>query len=190
MRHTQIQGVSARLRLGCPEKAGKMRKSLWIMLAVLLVAIGAPIAHADTFSFSFSNTIGNTPGIVTGTLTFTGTGTFTGQAATAITLTSAPSAFTSQLPISDFLNLEFLNSFSAVDGVMTAASLDIVWVGGSPSAFSDTLFLNVNLAGSPVNLLENATGGGTLRTENNAGLAGVTFTDTTLVPEPSSVALA
>jgi hypothetical protein len=54
MRHTQIQGVSARLRLGRPEKVGKMRKSVWIMLAVLLVAIGAPNARADAFTPVFT----------------------------------------------------------------------------------------------------------------------------------------
>jgi hypothetical protein len=45
--HTN-SGASASLRLGRPEKGGKMRKSLWIMLTVLLVAIAAPSAHADT----------------------------------------------------------------------------------------------------------------------------------------------
>jgi hypothetical protein len=32
-----------------------MRKSLWIMLAVLLVAVGAPNAHADSFSVTFTS---------------------------------------------------------------------------------------------------------------------------------------
>jgi len=47
---TKNQGVSARLRLGRPEKVGKMPKSLWIVL--LLVAIGAPAAHADSVTFT------------------------------------------------------------------------------------------------------------------------------------------
>jgi hypothetical protein len=33
-----------------------MRKSLWIMLAVLLVAIGAPNAHADSFTYTYTGT--------------------------------------------------------------------------------------------------------------------------------------
>jgi PEP-CTERM motif len=33
-----------------------MRKSLWIMLAVLLVAIGAPSAHADSYTPIFTTT--------------------------------------------------------------------------------------------------------------------------------------
>jgi hypothetical protein len=68
----------------------KMRKSLWIMLAVLLVAIGAPNAHADSFTF----TIGG-PESGSGTLTTNGlssgsylitkiTGTFDGSAITSL----------------------------------------------------------------------------------------------------------
>lgn len=34
-----------------------MRKSLWIMLA-LLVVIGAPAAHADSFAVTFTGTVG------------------------------------------------------------------------------------------------------------------------------------
>ena len=34
-----------------------MRKSLWIILVVLVVAVGAPIAHADSFSVTFTNTL-------------------------------------------------------------------------------------------------------------------------------------
>ena len=33
-----------------------MRKSLWIMLAVMVVAVGAPNAHADSFSVTFTGT--------------------------------------------------------------------------------------------------------------------------------------
>lgn len=31
-----------------------MRKSLWIMLALIVVAVGAPNAHADTYAISFA----------------------------------------------------------------------------------------------------------------------------------------
>jgi hypothetical protein len=34
-----------------------MRKSLWIILAVLLVAIGAPYAHADSFVYTYTVTL-------------------------------------------------------------------------------------------------------------------------------------
>ena len=34
-----------------------MRKSLWITLAVLLVAIGAPLAHADSFTYTYTDTL-------------------------------------------------------------------------------------------------------------------------------------
>ena len=33
-----------------------MRKSLWIMLAVMVVAVCAPNAHADTFTYDFTST--------------------------------------------------------------------------------------------------------------------------------------
>lgn len=33
-----------------------MRKSLWIMLAVMVVAVSAPNAHADSFSVTFTGT--------------------------------------------------------------------------------------------------------------------------------------
>jgi hypothetical protein len=32
-----------------------MRKSLWIMLAVMVVAVNAPNAHADSFTYAYSN---------------------------------------------------------------------------------------------------------------------------------------
>jgi hypothetical protein len=35
---------------------GKMRKSLWIILAVLFVAIVAPYAHADAFVYTYTVT--------------------------------------------------------------------------------------------------------------------------------------
>ena len=54
---TKIQGVSARLRLGRRREILNMRKSLWIMLAVLLVAIAAPNAHADTVTLDISGTL-------------------------------------------------------------------------------------------------------------------------------------
>jgi hypothetical protein len=36
-----------------------MRKSLWIILAVLLVAIAAPDAHADSFTYTYTDTVGD-----------------------------------------------------------------------------------------------------------------------------------
>jgi hypothetical protein len=36
-----------------------MRKSMWIMLAVLLVAIGAPNVHADSFTYTYTDTVGD-----------------------------------------------------------------------------------------------------------------------------------
>jgi len=39
----------------------KMRKSLWIILAVLLVTIAAPNAHADSFSVTFTSQFGHPP---------------------------------------------------------------------------------------------------------------------------------
>jgi hypothetical protein len=45
-----------------------MRKSLWILLAVLVVAIGAPVAYADSVNFAVN---GSAPdgSIITGTIT-------------------------------------------------------------------------------------------------------------------------
>ena len=54
--HTN-QDVSARLRRRCREVFVKMRSSLWITLAVLLVAIGAPNAHADTVTLDVSGSL-------------------------------------------------------------------------------------------------------------------------------------
>ena len=39
-----------------------MRKSLWIMLAVLAVAVSAPNAHADEFQYTYTVTASNPPG--------------------------------------------------------------------------------------------------------------------------------
>ena len=50
---TKIQGVSARLRLGRRREILNMRKSLWITLAVLLLAIGPPAARADTVTLDY-----------------------------------------------------------------------------------------------------------------------------------------
>ena len=33
-----------------------MRKSLWIMLAILLAAVTGPIAHADSFTYTYTST--------------------------------------------------------------------------------------------------------------------------------------
>ena len=54
---TKIQGVSARLRLGRRREILNMRKSLWITLAVLLLAIGPPAARADTVTLDVSGSL-------------------------------------------------------------------------------------------------------------------------------------
>ena len=36
-----------------------MRKSLWIILAVLAVAVSAPNAHADSFTYTYTDTVGD-----------------------------------------------------------------------------------------------------------------------------------
>jgi hypothetical protein len=47
-----------------------MRKSLWIILVVLLVAVGAPNAHADGTTYSISFTGTNAPTVVGSDLLF------------------------------------------------------------------------------------------------------------------------
>ena len=69
-----------------------MRKSLWIMLAVMVVAVSAPNAHADGFTWSFVGSSGTGSGTFTATpvsgtdhdLVTAITGTFGGQTITGL----------------------------------------------------------------------------------------------------------
>jgi hypothetical protein len=67
-----------------------MRKILWIIIAVLFVAIGAPYALADDFTLSFINTVGNVPGTVT--VEVTGLTDNATGAASSVTILSYPTA--------------------------------------------------------------------------------------------------
>jgi hypothetical protein len=66
----------------CKGVSGKMRKSLWMMLAILVV-VGAPTAHADTVTFDTPPGSTTSGGPVDATATFT-----TGAGTLSITLTN------------------------------------------------------------------------------------------------------
>jgi hypothetical protein len=99
-----------------------MSKSLLIILTVLVVATIAPNAHADDFSFSFTNTDGNLSGTVTGEILGL-TDNTTGPAAQVL-IESYPSAIASIVgpgPIDATLFYNQLaNSFTETNGVVTA----------------------------------------------------------------------
>jgi len=73
-----------------------MRKAPWVILPLLLfAAIGAPNARADSFEFSFTNTIGTVAGTVTGEILGLTNNGVPGPASDVI-ITSYPSLFYSE----------------------------------------------------------------------------------------------
>jgi PEP-CTERM motif-containing protein len=111
-----------------------MRKSLWIILAVLLVAIGfVGAAKADDdFTFSFTNTLGNTAGTVTGEiLGLTDNAT---SAATQVIIDGYPAAFDVFIgdpPIDATAWTVDLNQFTESSGAITSATFKSTGPGPS-----------------------------------------------------------
>jgi hypothetical protein len=62
-----------------PREKRKMRKSLWIILAAIVVTVAAPSAHADSFTATFTCTVGTctTPLPVASDVTFPASTTWT-----------------------------------------------------------------------------------------------------------------
>ena len=155
-----------------------MRKSLWIILAVMIVAVGAPNAQADTVTtFDVSGTVEPAVSFLTGT-TFSGTLTIdvTSGAITAVDITFPG------LPIFDRL------VFQGPDGsdwdVSARTSIGVVG-----------LFLSFTTAPTPGSLVGFTGGTITGREVIDAledplyNVTGGSVTAPTATPEPSTVAL-
>ena len=140
-----------------------MRKSLWITLAVLLVAIGAPLAHADSFTYTYTDT---DDGI-----------SWTTAAISAVTMeTTVPSA---DLTASS-------NSGITAGCVTSSVVLDLQGSGGTATFFSGCNFSAIG-SGDGFALTDYSTPG----TYVSPNFAHDTLVVTAAVaaPEPSSVAL-
>ena len=139
-----------------------MRKSLWITLAVLLVAIGAPLAHADSFTYTYTDTADGVS--------------WTTAAISAVTMeTSVPGA-----------DLTASSNSGVFMGCVTASViLDRGGIGGTTTIFSGTCPAPIihNIDGFA--LTDYSTPG------TYFGSPGDTLVVTAAVaaPEPSSVAL-
>ena len=158
-----------------------MRKSLWIVLTILLVAIGAPDAHADA--------------ITTGSLAFTLGSCCTAPTAGSFTYDNTTNQFTSFAIVWNGLTFDL--SFGATEtnylALTGAISSPLTWTAACiPSTINPTvpcdgvldfgLFAGTSLLGSALNPL--------VPTQNQA-VGGGTFTDdhTVPVPEPGAAAL-
>jgi hypothetical protein len=166
-----------------------MRKSLWIMLAVLLVAIAAPIAHADNPSglldFSCSTCTGSASFGAGGTAPFVGSG-------IDLTLISATNPGSP-----DLVGDEFALAFNTGTGAISLTEI----TGGSSFDLSGTLtpFTCTPIPGGescPVVATFNGLGSATgnvsfLTTTSSLGAAGsvVGAGLSVTTSEPSSVAL-
>ena len=132
-------------------KGGKMRKSLWIILTVLLVAIGVPNAHADSFAFTVNGPLSGSGTLTTDPLSLGGylitdiTGTFDGSIITALI---APRGFNGNdnelYPTSPQLDLGGL-SFQTANGLdwnaaCTSGVGAFCTIGNFTTGFSDVTF--------------------------------------------------
>ncbi len=100
-----------------------MRKSLWIMLAILVV-IGAPIAHADTVTFDTPPGSTTSGGPVDATATFT-----TGNGTLSITLTDLQANPTDVAQL--LSDLSFTLSNGATTGTISSSSGQEITVSGN-----------------------------------------------------------
>jgi hypothetical protein len=151
-----------------------MRKSLWITLAVLLVAIGAPIAHADTVftvtgSFddgailSGTATINTTTGLVTA-FDLSTTGAFVSGPYTTVDPGQGP-----------------FNGQYSVSSTLSNSSIDFLFPSGSLVGYAGGSLCSLPLNCPYVSFLTAPSG--------NFALASGSLTPQVTTPEPSSVAL-
>jgi hypothetical protein len=131
-----------------------MRKIL-IVLTIGIAALASAPSRAATYDFSFGNMYGTVFGTVTGTIILPD-GNATNEAATSVTITSAPSSLASLLPNpilgTDLTNPTNSNSFTVSNGKITSALFYYTIPGGgyfeiSSSASYRDLLLNFSDAG-------------------------------------------
>ncbi|GAC1423449.1 MAG: hypothetical protein NVSMB62_19890 [Acidobacteriaceae bacterium] len=156
------------------------------LFAAALLWSGLAVAHADSFTFSITNTVGNVSGTVSGEilgLTNNATG-----AAAQVLITSGPaglnSIFSYPIDATSWTN-QSQNTFTVTDGVITNAqftALDSIngFYAGAQLYISNTGEFNfVNVDGTDTHYVW---------AEN--GATGVTFApEVAATPEPSSFAL-
>jgi hypothetical protein len=161
-------------------------KSMTILVTVGLIGltISCVSARADTFLYSFSNTVGNVNGTVTGTITLpTGC---TVCAATDVTLTDFPaglgSLYGSPPPPIDLTALGwspdgYPNTFTETAGEITAAGLGYFSVNGKS-------YLELNIGGYSQLIIDDTDSHYVV---NGGGFPGITFTPQgPTVPEPET----
>jgi hypothetical protein len=131
-----------------------MRKILMVLAAGIAALASAP-SRAATYDFSFGNMYGTVFGTVTGTIVLPD-GNATNEAATSVTITSAPSSLASLFPdpilAADLTNPTNDNSFTVSNGKITSALFYYTVSGGgsfeiSSSASYRDLLLNFSDAG-------------------------------------------
>lgn len=159
--------------------------SLAIAIALATVAIGSlsKVASAATFNFSFSNVSGPVSGAVQGTILLPdGDGTF---AASAVTVTSAPTSlgYTIPLPLDFATGSLFQNSFTVASGQIDAALSNFFYVF---SGFNTAFALNGTAFGPGVSFLD-AASGGFLGSTGVQDVGSSTLTFATATPEPTAV---
>jgi hypothetical protein len=127
--------------------------SLLILVSLLVTISSAPLARADDFSFSFTNTIsGNVSGTVTGIIR--GLTNNTTGPATQVIITSFPAGLSSVLgpaPINAMLwDQQIQNSFTETNGVVTAGGF---WAQDTIGGLGDGAQLYVDGGFEPYNFL-------------------------------------
>jgi hypothetical protein len=171
-----------------------VRKTIGMMaLAGVAAAMlaAAPAAASVTVNFSFSSDLAdpNTGNAVAGTVfgRIIGLVDNSTSAATSLFIDSFSVGGFSGVPLDVITwNTQFANSFTLVNGVVTAANF---WADDTDTGF-DRLFINyaVGWPNGNTNYASVGNGNGTSIWNNN-GFRGVTFGDGGSVPEPASWAL-
>ena len=149
-----------------------MRKSLWIMLAVMFVAVSAPVSHADTVTLDVSGGVSPVQGSCSGSGCTLGgdivinntTGTVISIDVTVAGASPAVGPFNGIL----FFHASSLTGFDGSGDILSVSIAPGTWVGYTGGAFSGGIV-------APGKDLFSITDG--------------VFTPAVAAPEPSSVAL-
>jgi hypothetical protein len=163
------------------------RSRMAAIAAALLAGAASPALAVDvTFTFSSTFSDGNTPNAVPGSVSgrIIGLTDNATSAATSVFIDSFAAAGFSGVPVDAVSwNIQDVNSFTLVGGVITAASFH-----ADNSAGLDRLYLNINV-GWPHGFTNYASVGvaNDISIWNNDGFRGVTYGGT--VPEPASWAM-
>ena len=155
--------------------------------ALIALALSGVNAHADSFTFSITNTMGSVAGTATGQilgLLHNGTG-----AASQVLITSAPAGLNSvySYPVdATSWDTQYENSFTVVNGVLTIADF---WASNTVDGLSYGAQLYIEGSGNQFNFI-NLDGTSDVFIWGDAGPGGVTFAPlVAATPEPSSLAL-